>query len=602
MFLKAIRLALFLTLVFALDVRAADYYVDSENGSDASDGLSPAAAWQTLDAVNVTKFLPGDRVLFRRGGLWRGRLKLAFGDESARLVYSAYGEGEKPRLYGSVPLNDERDWIAQGDNLWVTRSDVIVEQPQRETPSFLSGFWSVHTENGASVEKTIDGKGTEASLKLFCKAPGTRTNHIQLINASFSIQRGVCYRLRFRAACDKPIEPLLIGISKAGSPWSGYGAIQKSDLALSAEPRELSVIFKANTTTDDARLAMMLGKNFPEKATLTLENFRVDEVKIDSTGFNSDVGNIILDGKTAAWKRWSKDELKNQGDFWFDIAGDRRLWFYSDEHPAKKYGSIEAANMRHIIDHSTSHDVTVESLDLRYGAAHGFGGTKAARMTIRDCDLSWIGGGDQYAQGGEGRKVRFGNAIEFWSDAADCLVENCRIWEVYDAALTNQGAGVNVERNITYRNNLIWNCEYSFEYWNRGDTSITEHILFEKNACFDAGKGWGHVQRPNKNGRHVMIYSNQARTSDFVVRDNIFCGTSDSLVRLDGCASNPDWPAKGLTLDGNRYFDAEGRDAAMWLGKNYSGADFDRFREAAGVEKNGVWGAPETTLETLLSR
>jgi len=59
------------------------------------------------------------------------------------------------------------------------------------------------------------------------------------------------------------------------------------------------------------------------------------------------------------------------------------------------------------------------------------------------------------------------NGIEFWSNARDCLVEGCRLWEIYDAALTNQGNGTNQQVNITYRDNVIWNSEYSFEYWNR---------------------------------------------------------------------------------------------------------------------------------------
>lgn len=38
----------------------------------------------------------GDAVFFERGGLWRGYLDCAEG-----VTYSAYGQGEKPRIYGS---------------------------------------------------------------------------------------------------------------------------------------------------------------------------------------------------------------------------------------------------------------------------------------------------------------------------------------------------------------------------------------------------------------------------------------------------------------------------------------------------------------------
>lgn len=588
-------------MIFGLSGTAfsADYYVDSQSGSDSSDGLTPQTAWQTLDQVNAFEFEAGDRVLFRRGGLWRGNLNLRSGNESARILYSAFGEGAKPRIYGSAPLGEERDWISQGDNLWTTRETTFVELPEQIESEFASGFWAVHTENGAAVEKSIAGKGCDSTIQLICQSSGKQTNHIQLINAPFKIERGVYYRFRFRASCDKPFKPMSLRLSMAHAPWAGYGSEVQCDMVLTPEPREQSIIFRSNATADDARLTLALGGLLPEGATLRMDSLRVDRVKIDSAGLLTDVGNIILDGQRAAFKRWTKEDLKQQDDFWYDIVGDGRLWYYSDVNPALKYDSIEAANMRHIVNHSSTHDVTVEGFDLRYGSAHGFGGTKAARLTIRDCDLSWIGGGDQYRQGGTGRRVRFGNAIEFWSDASDCLVEGCRIWEVYDAALTNQGSGLNVEEKIIYRNNFIWNCEYSFEYWNREDQSRTENILFENNACYNAGFGWGHVQRPDKNGRHLMVYSNQARTKNFVVCNNIFCGATESLVRCDRCASNPDWPAAGLTLDSNLYFDSENRDCAMWLGKTYSAADFDRFREACGVEQSGQWTKPPKTLDEM---
>ena len=86
---------------------------------------------------------------------------------------------------------------------------------------------------------------------------------------------------------------------------------------------------------------------------------------------------------------------------------------------------------------------------VRDGAADGLGRGNVHRLPARNCDISWIGGGDQ--MGGD-KTVRFGNGIEFWATAHDCLVERCRLWEIYDAALTNQSGGPNTpQRNITYR-------------------------------------------------------------------------------------------------------------------------------------------------------
>ncbi len=72
-----------------------------------------------------------------------------------------------------------------------------------------------------------------------------------------------------------------------------------------------------------------------------------------------------------------------------------------------------------------------------------------------------------------------GNGSSAWGAAHDNLVEGCRIWQVYDAALTNQGRSPDSRQvNITYRNNFIRNAEYSFEYWNHLETALTENIRF----------------------------------------------------------------------------------------------------------------------------
>ena len=75
---------------------ATVYYI-SNNGDDDNDGLTPETAWASLRMVNGSKITEGCYVLFERGGLWRGPITLHDG-----VTYSAYGEGEKPRLYASL--------------------------------------------------------------------------------------------------------------------------------------------------------------------------------------------------------------------------------------------------------------------------------------------------------------------------------------------------------------------------------------------------------------------------------------------------------------------------------------------------------------------
>ena len=239
-----------------------------------------------------------------------------------------------------------------------------------------------------------------------------------------------------------------------------------------------------------------------------------------------------------------------------------------------------------IVDESNASYVVYDGLAFRYGGAHGIGGPNTHHIIVRNCDFSYIGGGDQF---GGGRTVRFGNGVEFWADAHDNLVEGCRLWEIYDAALTNQNNAPYVKQyNIRYRRNVIWNCEYSFEYWNRPESSRTHDIYFENNTCVNAGYGWGHAQRPDPSGRHLCFYANSAPAHDLYVRNNIFFEARSNAFYA------PDWPGPALAsliMDHNCWYQREG---TMILLKEhgYSRAQFGQYQSQNGKEAHSIVGNP----------
>ncbi len=91
------------------------YYV-SYTGSNSNDGLTPATAWYSTDAVaaNSSKLQAGDVVLFERGGVYRGTTRMVSG-----VSYGAYGTGSKPCLYAG-PRNyaDASLWESVTTNIW----------------------------------------------------------------------------------------------------------------------------------------------------------------------------------------------------------------------------------------------------------------------------------------------------------------------------------------------------------------------------------------------------------------------------------------------------------------------------------------------------
>ena len=436
-------------------VRAADYYVDSAGGDDTAAGTSERAAWKSLERVNAAaKTLKGgDRVLFRRGGLWRGTLRPASGEAGKPVVYTAYGKGSKPILQQSADFSSPSDWAERSPGIWAT----------------------------------------------------TRA----------------------------------------------FGKI--------------------------------------------------------------DAGILILDhGEKWGVKRmWGPHEIKNDLDFWFDPKAQVVVVKFP-KNPGEAFRSIEIAKTTHVVNEGDRHDVTYDGLCVRYGAAHGFGGGSTENIVIRNCDIYWIGGGLQYWQtNAQGHRypVRFGNGIEFWGACRNNLVERNRLWQIYDAALTNQTKGdPRHETDVTWRDNVIWQAEYSFEYWNHDPRSFTGNVLFEHNTCVDAGSCWSHAQRPNPNGAHLMLYDNAAPTTNFVVRNNVFVRTTDRSTRMFNDWRMRDPAAKdGLDLRDNLYWIPEnacyeyhvnGRDRRrnpdakpMRFG---AGADeFKKYVAATGLDKGSIYAEPK---------
>ena len=562
------------------------FHVDASLGDDAMDGLFPDSAWRSLGRVNRAELRPGDKVLFGRGGTWRGQLVPQSGDASGVVFYGAFGEGKKPLLLGSAAMDRPEDWRPAGPELWATAP--LRFEPGAPLADLQKARWGLHLEGGAVCRLVPIPPGGEGhpGYRLECDQPGTAPNHIQLSVTDLSVREGGYALLTLRGKCTPPAKPFRAVLMKDGPPWTAYAA-PDAPFAPGAAWGEQTVRFQARRTAGDARLTLFLGGALPPGSVLLFQPGTLASATCSQpVPLSADVGNIVFDhGASTGVKKWSVADLAREGDFFYDAhAWQVTLRFAGN--PATRHRSIELALNRHLIDEGGLGFVTYEGLALRYGAAHGIGGGGTRHIIVRDCDLSWIGGGHQTTRP-DGKPVRFGNGVEFWSGARDCLVEGCRLWEIYDAALTNQGDGENVQENIAYRRNVIWNSEYSFEFWNRGPASRTRNIRFEHNTCIGAGRGWGHRQRPDPNGRHLMFYDNSSVTEGVAIRFNVFCDAADSLLRLHG----RDWTA-ALAMDSNVWFQREGP-LLLW-GRETVGADrFAAFLGGRGLEARGFVADPK---------
>ncbi|MFO7974208.1 MAG: choice-of-anchor Q domain-containing protein [Candidatus Hydrogenedentota bacterium] len=587
-------LALLLTSATAPAAMAATYYV-ANDGSDENSGLTAEEPWATLIQVNTVQLLPGDTVLFKRGDTWRGQLGAQSGSaEEGFITYGAYGEGPKPLLLGSIAKDAPEDWRDEGGTIWCAGGIDTAEKSNPVNLTTNPGFdentsaWSLHTEHGAEVSHGRDTEHFETgpgAYRIACQASGSEPHHIQFYTSGIPIERGAIYRLTLTVRATEPFEMYQPAIMKSGAPWSRYAHPRNPrNIAVTTEWTAHTLMYGAIETAEDGRINFVLGGCLPAGVTLYLDSIRLE--RLGGGLIPRDVGNIIYDhGPQCGIKVWNRADLDQQDEYWYD-EDDFALYLCSDANPASRFDSIECAIRDHIISQNGTRYVIYENLACMYGAAHGIGGGNTHHIIVRDCDFGYIGGGDQ--RGGE-HTVRYGNGVEFWGPAHDNLVERCRFWEVYDAAMTHQSHNMDAAQyNIVYQNNLVWNCEYSFEYWNRPETATTHHIWFVNNTCINAGHGWGHTQRPDPSGRHLCFYNSPAEQSEFHVSNNIFYEAKTNAFYA------PTWPleqVKSLIMDNNCWYQAEGTMIAL-KDHPFSMAEFDEYRELTGLEPNSIVAKP----------
>ena len=382
-------------------------------------------------------------------------------------------------------------------------------------------------EDGAAVRATRDTSvfdSAPAALQVHCVQGAALGSHVQLYTTGIPIVRQRVYEVTFRARASAPIELTPPALMARAAPWSSYGrALPRTPALVGPDWSEHRFLYTAAETAADARLTFFLGNVLATGVTLWLDSLSFAECSGEI--FGNDVGNIIFDREASAGvKVWNREDLSEQGEFWFDKNTWRRT-YTGIGNPAERYFSIECAVNKHIIHETERHHITYENLALKYGAAHGIGGGNTHHIVVRDCEFSYIGGGElDY----HGRIVRFGNAVEFWGNAHDNLVEGCRIWEIYDTGLSNQSSVPNAQQyNICYRDNVVWNCEWLYEYWSSPESPQRAN-LFENNICAWRAR-WGHAPRgSSRTGWGMAPQYRQSRqhfTEQHLLRiDPVFAG------------------------------------------------------------------------------
>lgn len=297
------------------------------------------------------------------------------------------------------------------------------------------------------------------------------------------------------------------------------------------------------------------------------------ETTIVDNGLDSmSVGHIVFDhGVKVATKILSTDT--NPKEYEYYCKGGKVYLFISDN-PAKLYDSIEMGDNKNIISGESVKFIVIENLCIKYGGLHGMSfrgenNNPCEDIVIRNCEVGYIGGCASTPP--------LGNGIEFWLSTKNVTVENCWVYECFDAGITNQGRDVtHVQEGITYKNNLIEYCTYGIEYFAKGhqEGSVIRDTLYTGNLIRFSGYGWcDPATRYNEtwqiggiapiNGWGSNWFVGKFDATNFVIENNIFDTSWKYIIN----AYKPNQENR-VVIRNNTYYQKKVGTACVWYDAN----------------------------------
>ena len=163
--MKCLAIAIAVLLAGRTSAFAGTFYV-SQQGDDSASGQTIDHAWKTCAKLLKTHFAGGDTVLFQRGGEWHERLEASSdGAAGNPITYDAYGQGPKPRFWGSDVLVNA-NFKPAGDGRFTYQTDARADSALADHV-FIPSTWSNNTltlTTGGSDPRT-DGKLYTACMR-----------------------------------------------------------------------------------------------------------------------------------------------------------------------------------------------------------------------------------------------------------------------------------------------------------------------------------------------------------------------------------------------------------------------------------------------------
>lgn len=279
------------------------------------------------------------------------------------------------------------------------------------------------------------------------------------------------------------------------------------------------------------------------------------------------IGRIIKDGARFT----SYSQLEKEGDVYYDVTndhftGDKNVYVYSTSNPANKYTDIEIGEKHDVL--SLVGYNTVDNICIKYAGGHGINASSRNSITIKNCEIAYVGGTPN------GSNETMGNGIQFGLGGSNLTVDSCYVHDCYDAGITFQSwSGQTTFDGVNFTNNLLVENFYNIEFFTTGTSAnkdgsngvdgTMKNINISGNIMRFAG-GWSFNQRQGNQLRCANICVTQGayyvNTENLNITGNIFdCTMVQQIMWTWGFGTHTsDTNHPGLTISGNTYYQKAG--------------------------------------------
>lgn len=304
-----------------------------------------------------------------------------------------------------------------------------------------------------------------------------------------------------------------------------------------------------------------------------------------------DAGIIVFDhGKEVGDKKNGLLAVTENFDYYHNVT-DNMLYLYLDKgRPNQVFKDIEIGTRRAVFTLVRGvENVTIDNICMKYTgnfAVQCIGEQKNVKIT--NCEMGWIGGSYMI----DGKQSRYGNGVQFWDDASNCLVDNCWVYQVYDTGLTFQGPSDAIYENVDFTNNLVEYTCMAVEFWlqkteGRPDSGYVKDCDITGNILRLSGYEWSTAMRPNPVQTSFIQGGNEGsyEIKSMNISNNIFDKSTYYFFKW----SKTD--LKNVTLRNNSYYGQKSLVEAPILYNNADTAvkvsDLDTLRKAvSAIEPN----------------